>query len=105
MLNQLKWDPLAQRRMFSRLVMAYRIIRGEIAIPRDQFFRDHNTITRGNNTCQLQRYQPRGNIDKYAYAQRTVPEWYSLPDHIVNATTTDSFKNLLREYLSAPTSD
>ncbi len=103
MMNQLKWDPLAQRRMFSRLVMAYRIIRGEIAIPKDQFFRDHNTITRGNNTCQLQRYQPRGNIDKYAYAQWTVPEWNSLPAHIVNATTTDSFKNLLREYLSAPT--
>ena len=87
--------------------MAYKIITGKISIPKDQFFRDtHSARTRAKHNMKLQTYKPRGNIDKFAFAQRTVPEWNNLPAHIVNANTVESFRTLLTEYLadsSSPT--
>ena len=37
MLNDLKWEPLARRRMVARQTMVFRILREEVATPRDIF--------------------------------------------------------------------
>ena len=38
MLEDLKWEPLFQRRMVSRLVMVYRKLQDDVAIPKELFF-------------------------------------------------------------------
>jgi hypothetical protein len=106
MVSKLEWGTLAQRRMISRLTMVYRIIRGEVAIPREYFFTENKSRQlRNNNGIKLHRYKPRTDIDKYAFAQRSVPEWNSLPAHIVNSESTEKFRKLLTEYLSSQQSD
>ena len=101
MLKGVNWEPLYQRRMFSRLVMVYRILRDNIAIPKDLFFQ-LNTYqqTRSSTNLKLTRFQPRGNVDKFAFALRAVPEWNSLPVHIVNAPSVEAFRQRLSSHLN-----
>ena len=100
MLNDLKWEPLARRRMVARQTMVFRILRGEVAIPRDLFFQyNEYQQTRRSTSFKLTRSQPRGNIDKFAFAQRAVPEWNSLPAHVVDAPSVDAFRLRLLNFL------
>ena len=100
MLNDLKWEPLARRRMVARQTMVFRILREEVAIPRDLFFQyNEYQQTRRSTNFKLTRSQPRGNIDKFAFAQRAVPEWNSLPAHVVDAPSVDAFRLRLLNFL------
>ena len=47
----------------------------------------------------LRIYQPRGNIDKFAFAQRSIPQWNSLPSSIVEIDLMEQFKVLLEKHL------
>ena len=101
MLNMLKWEPLCQRRMAARLTMVYRILRDDVAIPKEQLFQLNSyTRTRSSTNYKLVRIQPRGNIDKFAFAQRAVPEWNSLPAHVVNAPSVNIFRERLSGFLN-----
>ena len=101
MLRVLEWEPLCQRRLAARLTMVYRIMRDEVAIPKDMFFQmNGNQQTRSSTKYKLTRFQPRGNIDKFAFAQRSVPEWNRLPEQIVDAPSLGTFKERLSVYLN-----
>ena len=55
--------------MINRLTMVYKIITNKVAIAKEHLFKDCNTKTRARHDKKLQTYKPRGNIDKYAFAQ------------------------------------
>ena len=101
MISKLKWPSLSSRRTASRLSMVYRIANDLVAIPQTKFFTLSTTTTRKNHDKCFQTYRPRGNIDKFAFSQRTIPEWNKLPNQVVNAVSLDSFQNLLRNYLDS----
>ena len=52
-----------------------------------------------NNNLTLRTYQPRGNIDKFAFVQRSIPEWNTLPNAVVQANSTEQFRVLLEKHL------
>lgn len=69
--------------MTSTTEMAHKIIRSDVAIPKEYFIRDNKNLTRYNNgtkvTCC---YYPGVDMSKYAeyvFAHSSVPEWNSLP--------------------------
>lgn len=101
MLERLGWDSLSDRRKIGRLSMIRKILNSEVDIPVDAFFEARTTITRKSHSQQLKRYQPRGDIDKFAFAQRTIPEWNALPCDIINSDSSDSFKRLLSTHIAS----
>lgn len=98
MISKLKWPSLSSRRAVSRLTMVYRIMNNLVAIPPDTFFTINSSKTRKNHNMCFQTYRPRGNIDKFAFAQRTILEWNKLPSTVVNAVSLDQFKDLVTNH-------
>ena len=79
MLHNLKWTNLSTRRSVNRLTMIYKILNGHPAITPNNFFEFNKTQTRKKHNLTLRTYQPRGNIDIFAFVQRSIPEWNTLP--------------------------
>ena len=87
------------RRSVNRLTMIYKILNGHSAITLNNFFEFNKTQTRKKHNLTLRTYQPRGNIDKFAFVQRSIPEWNTLPNVIVQANSTEQFRVLLEKHL------
>ncbi len=64
------------------------------------FFHPSLSKSRVTHQFKLQRFKPRGTIDKYAFTQRSIPQWNILPAHIVNAKSEDIFRRLNEGVLS-----
>ena len=96
MLHNLKWTNLSTRRSVNRLTMIYNILNGHSAITPNNFFEFNRREKLHNFT--LRTYQPRGNIDKFAFVQRSIPEWNTLPNVIVQANSTEQFRVLLEKH-------
>ena len=79
--------------------MIYKILNGHSAITPDNFFEFNKTQTRKKHNLTLRTYQPRGNIDKFAFVQRSIPEWNTLPNVVVQANSTEQFRVLLEKHL------
>ncbi len=87
--------------MAGRLTMAYRIIRGKVTIPKEYVFTENKSLSRNNNSIKLMHKQTTSDVNKYAFSQRSVPEWNNLPAHLVYADPTETFRKLLAEYPSS----
>ena len=88
------------------MTMMKKLLGNEVELPAAVFFEHQSKRTRRSHDRQLKRYQPRGDINKHAFAQRSIPEWNSLPRDIVYSDSSVSFKRLLTAHLSGkPTSD
>ena len=79
--------------------MVYKILKGHSCITPEDFFEFNKSQTRKNHNLTLRMYQPRGNIDKFAFIQRSIPEWNMLPSHIVQANSPEHFRVLLDKHL------
>ena len=99
MIHNLKWTNLATRRSGNRLNMIYKILNDQTAITPNNFFELNKTQTRKKHNLTLRTYQPRGNIDKFAFVQRSIPEWNTLPNAVVQANSTEQFRVLLEKHL------
>ena len=97
--HNLKWTNLSTRRSVNRLTMIYKILNGHSAITSNNFFEFNKTQMRKKHNLTLRTYQPRGNIDKFAFVQRSIPEWNTLPNVVVQANTTEQFRVLLEKHL------
>ena len=92
MIGELGWEDLATRRTVSRMTMM-KNLGNEVELPVAVVFEHQSKRTCRSHDRQLKRYQPRGDIDKHAFAQRSIPEWNSLPRDIVHSDSYD------RDYL------
>ena len=94
-LQKLKLQSLEHRRMIHDLVLCFKIIHGLTALQFTDFFKFSNTsFTRGHNfrlAFPLTKCTTRRNF----FAYRVIKPWNSLPPHVVNATSTHSFKSRL----------
>ena len=79
--------------------MIYKILNGHSAITPNNFFEFNKMQTRKKNNLTLRTYQPRGNIYKFAFVQRSIPEWHTLPNVIVQANSTEQFRVFLEKHL------
>ena len=103
LLKELGWDDLALRRRNQRLVLLYKILGKEIAIPPDSVDIIKNTRpARNKHSRQIRQVHGK---DKHSPLWKgtiavTVPQWNKLPTHCVEAESLDSFKAQLGSSIS-----
>jgi len=87
MLHELRWRPLSQRRIDSRLSMAYKIVNGLVAVPLGCY------LNLQRNNLHLQNIIARTNYYRFSYFPRTVCDWNLLPREILQSKSMAIFRN------------
>ena len=114
MLGDLKLQPLQQRRLESRLVMLYKIVRGMVpAINTDEVLipiRNKRQIkAKTHQDCYTSNFMDReilnnSDVLKYHcqthYFVKSVSDWNCLPDIHICAETVSSFKTAVHTYVT-----
>ena len=81
------------------MIEVYKIMTRRERIDGSQFFKvvenEHNL--RGH-TLKLRKEYSRLDIRKYCFGRRVLDGWNRLPQHIVDATSVNQFKNLLDKH-------
>jgi len=98
-LDRLGLTTLERRRSRGDLIETYKLMTGKEKVFREQFFQiasnGHNT--RGHS-LKIAKQRTHLDLRKYFFSQRVVNEWNSLPQHVVDAPSTNSFKGRLDRY-------
>ena len=94
MLNQLKWPPLAERRLKTRLILFYKVIHCLVAIP-SHILEQTDSRTRQNHTQTYRHIQTSKDTYKWSYFPRTIIQRNLLPQTVIETTTVDSFRDRL----------
>ena len=89
MLNNLKWQPLEERRTNNRLIMLFRIANSLVDIEPDNFLRTSDSRTRGARTF----YQKHTNHPALhnSFFPRTIREWNRLPSSLTETHSIENF--------------
>ena len=94
-LRQLNLPSLQHRRRRGDMIQVYKIISGIDRVDPDRIFEFRkNSTTRGHEK-KLFKHMSRLNVRKEAFSQRTVNDWNSLPQTVIEAETLDQFKSRL----------
>jgi hypothetical protein len=95
MLQDLKWQPLADRRRDQQLILLYKIINGLVAIPADQHIQPNPRPSRNRHTKTLLIHTCNTDIYKHSFIPHSTIDWNSLPEATVTSKTVDRFKAAL----------
>ena len=99
MLVNLQWDTLQLRRQASRLTLMQKIVTGQVTIPAQKLLTPVARHTRKNNTKAFNRPQATKSCYKDSFIPKTISEWNTLPEQLVNLTATDIFKDQVTSHL------
>ena len=123
MLEDLKLQPLEERRKQQRLVTMYKIVEEQIpALPSKDFLTPFNANKRKIIPKSFPGYQTKNVVEKYAYNNtrgyiipearteqykssffvRTVAEWNELPEDVVRAVSVAAFSAALNRGVHGP---
>ena len=91
MLNHLNWDTLQQRRLRSKAIMMYRIIKGLVAIEPPPFMHHLGPATRGQQQKYIVPYS-RTTVHKESFFPSTIRLWKQLPEATAATLDLESFK-------------
>ena len=90
---------LETRRGRDDLIETFRIMSGKEKLSSEQFFHLSSTgyQSRGHS-LKIAKQRTRLDLRQQFFSQRVVIEWNSLPQHAVEASTVNMFKNRLDKY-------
>ena len=102
MLQELGWQDLQSRRRDLRLALLYKVVMGHVGIQPDNV----GLVAADDRTRAKHRFKFRAvgtstQAFRHSFAVRTVGDWNSLPSHVVEQSTTASFKAELSRMMSA----
>ena len=98
MLQNLDWQPLAERRRILRLSMFYKMQNQLVAIDPAQYLtsKNHQAPTRCENTQAFHNPQCSRDYYRMSFFPRTVRDWNCLPEESIRAKSAEVFKNLMQ---------
>ena len=89
---------LHYRRIRGDMIESYKIITGKYqGCVAPSLIKEENYVTRGND-FRLQKLRVRYDLRKFGFSNRVVNTWNSLPNWVVSAYTTDTFKARLDKF-------
>ena len=84
----------AQRRLRGDLIEVYKILNDKDIVDKVTFFQLSPTVsTLRGHSMKLFLPRARLHVRKYFFSHRVVPHWNSLPQHVVEAPSVNSFKS------------
>ena len=97
-LKNLKWKSIQTQHKELRLLMLYKIIYRLVELPLPDYIIPAPRVTRGNS---MKLVYPPTNVDSYKYSffPNSISVWNKLPEEIVNATSLNKFRTLLKSHL------
>ena len=98
-LNALGLTTLEARRMRGDLIEVYKLMSGKELVDWRIFFRPALTNHLRGHSKKIFVQHSRLLIRKQFFSQRVVSAWNSLPQSVVDATSTNMFKNRVDQYL------
>ena len=97
-LHNLGLQSLEYRRIFSDLVLCYKIVYQTVDLKRDDFYIPLLSTTRGHS-CKIQhKCIPHRSCRYHFFSNRVIHMWNSLPQHIVTPKDVKVFKSLLSKH-------
>jgi len=98
-LRKLGLTTLQTRRKRGDMIEVYKIMTGKERVAGEQFFQlaDNEHGLRGH-TMKIRKLRSSLDIRKYFFSQRIVNCWNGLPQQVVDATSINSFKNMLDDF-------
>ena len=98
-LHNLGLQSLEYRRIFSDLVLCYKIVYQTVDLKRDDFFYIPLLSTTRGHSCKIQhKCIPHRSCRYHFFSNRVIHMWNSLPQHIVTAKDVKVFKSLLSKH-------
>ena len=99
MLSELGWSTLELRRTMSRLVLLYKMSRGQIDIDTDAYLHPNTELrTRASHNHRYLQDKVTKNTYFNSFFPRTIRHWNSLPAEIVETNSFEVFKPELSSY-------
>ena len=85
--------------MAARLTQMHKIVNGQVAIPASDPLLPAKRPSRHSNYKSFIWPRTKKDCFKNSFIPRTVNEWNSLPEHLVNINLTETFKEELTKHL------
>lgn len=99
-IQELGWQSLETRRKGARLTLLYKLLHGEAAVTIPEYVtRPTVTTTRQYHQDRFARLSTSTDAYKYSFIPRTIADWNQLPECIIQAPTTDVFRNQMWGFL------
>ena len=97
-LQNLQWKTIKAQHKELRILMLYKIIHRFVELSLPNYIISAPCCTRRNSTKFI---QPMTSIDSYKFSffPYSITQWNKLPDHVVNTTSLNNFKSLLKLHL------
>ena len=95
MINTLQWPTLAERRLKTRLIIFYKVVHCLIAIPANHILIPTDSRTRHSHSQTFRHIQTSKEAYKWSFFPQTIITWNLLPEHIIQSTTVDTFREQL----------
>ena len=99
LLHGLGWPSLKQRREIAKAIMLYKILHNRVAVPFSYYSTPISVHTRGHPQ-RFQQVSAHVNSYLYSYFPSTIKIWNSLPAEVIQASSVEEFKRLIRTHYS-----
>ena len=97
-LHSLKLQSLEHRRLICDLVLCYKIVHNNLCMTFTDLFKFPNITSLRRHSLQLYCPVLKSNLHKGSFAYRVISPWNSLPENIVCAPNSVTFKNRLSKF-------
>ena len=95
LLHKLKWPDLSSLRKRDRVILMFKILKGLVAIPPEDYVTRSTTASRRKHDFKLNTFSPSLDVFKYSFFPRTVIDWNLLPAHVIHSTSLSQFRSQL----------
>ncbi len=99
LIKQLGWDSLETRRTANRLNVFYKAVNNQIAIQLPNDLQRPSRMTRNQHSKSFIQMSAGPNYYNNSFFPRTVKDWNSLGENIVQAPSSDRFRTLILDHL------
>ena len=100
MIKKLEWESLTDRRQTRRLVIFHKAVHGHLSIPLGNLTQPATRPSRHTNSRAFTTLTANKDCYKHSFMPKTIKDWNSLPDSIVNITDNNQFKEAVRAHLA-----
>ncbi|KAK3097015.1 hypothetical protein FSP39_005600 [Pinctada imbricata] len=101
MMRQLQWTPLSERRRMQRLTFFFKIMNDLVAVPADSMHIFKNNRSQRQSHSQkkkaVQVISTSTNVYKNSFTPKTILDWNSLPEALINSRKPEEFKAALQD--------